>query len=151
MAKLPTDEIRSTLHVERELNDEFLKACEKKFGKKFKKKSAYTELMRKFVAEMNVNGKDDTETPTSSTEIESTPESKPESSQALVISNELSQSQREELVKKLAKERKKQELIANPPPPFPVKLPSATTDDISSFLSHVPRDRKIKITRIEID
>lgn len=147
MAKLPTEEIRSTLHVDRDLNDKFLEACEKKFGKKFKKKLAYTELMRKFVEEMSVNGKADTETPTSSTEIVTAPESKP----ALAISNELSQSQREEIAKKLAKERKKQELIANPPPPFPVKLPSATTDDISSFLSHVPRDRKIKITRIEID
>ena len=151
MAKLPVDEIRSTLHVERELNDEFLKACELKFGKKFKKKSAYTELMRRFVAEMNVNGKADTETPTSSTEIVSTPESKPVDNQSLVISNELSQSQREDIAKKLAQERKKQELIANPPLPFATKLPSATSDDISSFLSHVPRDRKIKITRIEID
>ncbi len=147
MGKLPTEEIRSTLHVERELNDMFLEACEKKFGKKFKKKTAYTLLMRKFVEEMSVNGKADTETPTSSTEIQSTPETK----LPLVVSNELSQSQREEIAKKLAEERKKQELIANPPPPFPTKFPSTTSDDISSFLSHVPRDRKIKITRIEID
>lgn len=144
MGKLPTDEIRSTLHVERELNDEFLLACQKKFGKKFKKKSAYTELMRKFVDEMNVNGKDDTDTPPVVTEDSDTTETNTEP-------RELSQQEREELAMKLAKKRKELEKVVALPPSNLAKLPSTNNDDISSFLSHVPRDRKIKITRIEID
>jgi len=144
MGKLPTDEIRSTLHVERELNDEFLKACEKKFGKKFKKKSAYTELMRKFVEETKVNGKDESDTPPKSDEVNDTTETKPQD-------RELTYQEREELARKLAEKRKELEkLVALPPPKLP-KLSSSSNDDISSFLAHVPRDRKIKITRIEID
>ena len=144
MGKLPTDEIRSTLHVERELNDEFLLACEKKFGKKFKKKSVYTELMRKFVEDTNLNGKSDTETPTSTTQDSDTTETNTED-------RELTQQEREELAMKLAQKRKELEKIVALPPSNLSNLPAKTNDDITSFLNHVPRDRKIKITRIEID
>jgi len=72
MGDLDKDEIRTTLHVERELNDKFLEAYEKKTGKKFKKKSAYTEALRKYVKDNGVDVELESETPPVSTEIVTT-------------------------------------------------------------------------------
>ena len=71
MGKLPKDEIRSTVHLPRELTEQFEKACEKKYGKDWKKKTGYKEAMQNFVNE--ILGEDTTRitetTPTFSKEI----------------------------------------------------------------------------------
>jgi hypothetical protein len=53
MGKLPKDEIRSTVHLPRELTEQFEKACEKKYGKDWKKKTGYKEAMQNFVKKRN--------------------------------------------------------------------------------------------------
>lgn len=141
MGKLPKDEVRSTVHLSRELTEQFELACKKKYGNDWKKKTGYKEAMEMFVRETLGEDKQEpevtTETPTQSTEI--------------VTSENMSVADKEAIAKRLADERKKQQLIANPPPPFPKRVEVGSDSDINSFLNNIPKDRRIKITRIEID
>jgi hypothetical protein len=141
MGKLPKDEIRSTVHLPRELTEQFEKACEKKYGKDWKKKTGYKEAMQNFVNEILGEDKQEpevqSETPTQSTEI--------------VTSDNMSVEEKEAIAKKLADERKKQQELQKPPPPFPKRLEVNQDSDIISFLNNVPKERKIKITRVEIE
>jgi len=148
MAKLRDDEIRSTIHLTRELSEKFEQACLKKYGADWKKKTGYKEAMQNFVNEVLgddvVEDKGEPESPTQST-TEST---------EIVTSDNMTVEQKEAIAKKIADERKKKQQqieFANRPPPFPPHLNVKSDDDLSSFLSHVSRDRKIRITRIEID
>lgn len=141
MGKLPKDEVRSTVHLSRELTEQFEQACKKKYGEDWKKKTGYKEAMENFVKE--VLGEDvkepevESETPTQSTEI--------------VTTENMSVEDKEAIAKKLADERKRQQELVKPPPPFPKRVAVDSDSDINSFLNNVPNNRRIKITRIEID
>jgi hypothetical protein len=137
MGKLPKDEVRSTVHLSRELTEQFEQACKKKYGADWKKKTGYKEAMEMFVKEtLGEDIIEQPETPTQST--------------AIVTTENMTETEKIEIAKKLADERKKQQL-ANAPPPFPKRIEVGSDSDINSFLNNIPNNRRIKITRIEID
>jgi len=145
MGKLSKDEIRSTVHLSRDLTEQFELACKKKYGEDWKKKTGYRDAMQQFVndtlgedvVDENTTTEVAVETPTQSTQI--------------VTTENMSVEDKIEIAKKLADERKKQQELVKPTPPFPTRLQVGSDSDINSFLNNVSRDRKIRITRIEID
>jgi hypothetical protein len=143
MGDLPADEIRSTIHLSKELTTRFDEACKKRYGKDWKKKTGYRDALEMFVKETlgdkvtEVQPEVQPETPTLSTQIATTPN--------------MSIEDKEIIAQKLAEERKRQRLLSNPPPPFSNKVAIESDSDIISFLNNVPRDRKIRITRVEIE
>lgn len=141
MGKLPKDEVRSTVHLSRELTEQFELACKKKYGNDWKKKTGYKEAMEMFVRE--TLGEDKQEP-----EVES---ETPTQSSAIVTTDDMSEADKITIAKKLADERKKQQELAKPPPQFPKRVEVGSDSDINSFLNNIPSNRRIKITRIEID
>lgn len=145
MGKLPSDEIRSTIHLERKLQEQFVIACKKKYGDDWNKKTGYRDAMEQFVkdnlgedvVEQDETAEVVTETPTQSTQI--------------VTTDNMSVEEKEAIAKKLADERKKKQQLENPEPSFPQRIAINSDDDITSFLKGISNNRKIRITRVEIE
>jgi hypothetical protein len=145
MGKLSKDEIRSTVHLTKELTDRFVEACKKKYGEDWNKKTGYRDAMEQFVKDtLGEDVVDDS----IATEVAVEPPTQPTN---IVTRENMSVEDKIEIAKKLADERKKQQQSLNPPPSFPQRIGIGNDDDIISFLKNVPQNRKIKITRVEIE
>jgi len=145
MGKLPQDEIRSTIHLERKLQEQFVIACKKKYGEDWNKKTGYRDAMQQFV---NDTLGEDVVEPEVESEVES---QSPTQSTQIVTTDNMSVEDKIEIAKKLADERKRKEQLVKPPAPFPPRVAVNSDDDINSFLKNIPSNRRIRVTRIEID